>query len=347
YNRQLISCHHHIDPNSTRIDRSLNIEENANANGELQKNVIAWLLQVQSIFHAQEIDGDDIQIYYVATEFEGAALHWYLNKVTAAGNDAAFDTWNDFATALKKLYQTGFVQDYGTQFHNIIEQIEDMDKNDKVTYFIEGFKYATWMKVIYQAPANLNEAWDLAIQFDTTMFGTGRPSTTTPNKPQQYINKLGKGNGRPVPMELNYARSSSSSQHHRKKRSKGKQKLTNIKDELNQPPHTITNNSLELTQVEENHEWLLKFNSKINGYSVWILLDSRASRNFIDKDFSTWNKLILKTVFPLSVKLADRSKAQTDKTFNINKLELDPYYTSGISTQVLKLQHYDTILEKP
>ncbi|CAG8704405.1 14907_t:CDS:2, partial [Racocetra fulgida] len=130
-------------------------------------------------------------------------------------------------------------------------------------------------------------------------------------------------------------------------KSKRKQKLTNIKDEPNQPPHTITNNSLELTQVEENCKWLLKFNGKINSHSAWILFDSGAFHNFIDKDFATRNKLPLKTVSPLSVKLADGSKAQMDKTFNINKLELGSYYTSGISAQVLKLQCYDTILGKP
>ncbi|CAG8801992.1 21857_t:CDS:2, partial [Racocetra persica] len=149
--------------------------------------------------------------------------------------------------------------------------------------------------------------WNLAIWFDTAMFEMERPSTTIPNKPQQYTNKPGKGNGGPVPMELDYARSSSN---------------------------------------KKNRKQLLKFNSKINGHPAWILLDSRASCNFIDKDFATQNKLILKTVSPLSVELADRSKAQMNKTFNINKLELGPYYTSRISAQVLKLQHYDTILEK-
>ncbi|CAG8701413.1 1916_t:CDS:2, partial [Racocetra fulgida] len=66
-------------------------------------------------------------------------------------------------------------------------------------------------------------------------------------------------------------------------------------DEPNQPLHIITNNSLELTQVEKNCEWLLKFNGKINDHPAWILLDSGASRNFIDKDFATQNKLTLNT----------------------------------------------------
>ncbi|CAG8757244.1 22870_t:CDS:2, partial [Racocetra persica] len=147
-------------------------------------------------------------------------------------------------------------------------QIKDMNEIDKVIYFIEGLKYTTRIEVTYQASANLDKALDLAIC-------------------------------RPVPIELDYARSSSSSQHYEKKRGI---------DEPNQPPHIITNNSLELIQVEKNRKRLLKFNGKINGHPAWILLDSEVSCNFIDNDFATQNKLILKTVSSLSVKLADKSK---------------------------------------
>ena len=53
----------------------------------------------------------------------------------------------------------------------------------------------------------------------------------------------------------------------------------------NPTPPPAANNSLELTHIEENKERLLRFNGKINGYSAWILLDSGASRNFINEQF--------------------------------------------------------------
>jgi len=101
--------------------------------GEPKENVVAWLLQVQTIFQAQGINGDTTQINYAATGLEAAALHWYLNRVMAAGDQAPFANWNAFATAirqafqplnyqhhlrqqLKRLKQTGSVQEYGSRF---------------------------------------------------------------------------------------------------------------------------------------------------------------------------------------------------------------------------------------
>ncbi|CAG8642815.1 33163_t:CDS:2 [Racocetra persica] len=108
------------------------------------------------------------------------------------------------------------------------------------------------------------------------MFKTGRPSS---NKPQQkYIHKPRRGNGETTPIELNYARNSSSNYKHEKNRQKGncfkcglpryytkncksknKSKLTNIEEKAKPTSHNITNNSLKLTQVEENHKQLLRF----------------------------------------------------------------------------------------
>ena len=55
---------------------------------------------------------------------------------------------------------------------------------DQVMYFIEGLKPATKMEVSYQAPATLEEAWQLVIWYDTAMFGSGRPLGN--NKPPKY-----------------------------------------------------------------------------------------------------------------------------------------------------------------
>ena len=59
-----------------------------------------------------------------------------------------------------------------------------------------------------------------------------------------------------------------------------KAKVNQIKSE-----DDISSSSAEFVRLEENKEQLLHFNGKINGKSAWILLDSGASRNFINKKF--------------------------------------------------------------
>src|SRR3954471_8715848 len=85
---------------------------------------------------------------------------------------------------------------------------------DQVTYFIDGLKPATRMEVSYQAPENLEDAWKLAIRYDTAMFGVGKPMikgnqqqrqqyqpprNRFPQQPQRY------GNSHATPMELDQA----------------------------------------------------------------------------------------------------------------------------------------------
>src|SRR5271170_1291359 len=76
--------------------------------GAPKDNVMTWMLQVQNLFNAQGVEDDQKKIYYAATGFEEAALHWYLNKVAAAkalDEDNAFANWADFATHLKYAFQ--------------------------------------------------------------------------------------------------------------------------------------------------------------------------------------------------------------------------------------------------
>ena len=151
--------------------------------GTPEENVMTWMLQVQNIFAAQKIEDEQLRIHYAATGFEGAALHWYLNRVQAANTakqQHVFTDWATFANALrtafqppnhqqylrqqlKKLRQTGSVQEYGMQFRNLLGQIEGMGDFDQVAYFIDGLKPATQMEVSYQAPTDFETAWTLAI----------------------------------------------------------------------------------------------------------------------------------------------------------------------------------------
>ena len=66
---------------------------------------------------------------------------------------------------LKTLRQTSTVQDYGMKFRNLIEQIDDMNELDKVSYFINGLKDVTKKEISYRALIHLNkhENWQLSL----------------------------------------------------------------------------------------------------------------------------------------------------------------------------------------
>src|SRR6185369_8311332 len=375
--------------------------------GEPKENVVAWLLQVLTIFRAQGITNESMQVNYATTGLKDAALHWYLNKVVGNNNVPPYNTWMEFANAmkvafqppnyqqylrqqLKKLRRINTVQEYTSQFQNVVGQIENMEELDQVTYYIDGLKPATKMEVAYRAPDTLEQAISHAIRYDTAMFGTGKPASNNRHTKQfkaprnnnhydnhnnnhnhnnhnNHDNSNNNNNGKFVPMELdrfetprkpqrgNCFKCGNPGHYARNCRSKPRPNLTNLEDIQQQQQHQHqhqqqqppVNNGLELSQVEENRERLLRFNGKINGHNAWILLDSGASRNFIDKEFVNRNCLTTKTVSPISVELADGRKTKTDKIVGINKLELGSYHTTGISAQVIKLQRYDVILGKP
>ena len=62
------------------------------------------------------------------------------------------------------------------------------------------------MEVSYRAPATFKNTWKIAIQFDTAMFGLGRP--TNGNYHQSFYKKFDSSNNnysKATPMELDYA----------------------------------------------------------------------------------------------------------------------------------------------
>ena len=68
---------------------------------------------------------------------------------------------------IRNLRQTGSVQNYTSQFRNLVGQTTGMGEQDQITYYIEGLKPATKMEVSYRAPATFEDAWKTAIQYDT------------------------------------------------------------------------------------------------------------------------------------------------------------------------------------
>jgi len=131
-------------------------------------------------------------------------------------------------------------------------------------------------------------------------------------------------------------------------RVKAKAKFSNIEDQQQgPPPHHNNNPHIELGSIEENRERLIRLNGKIEGHSAWILLDSGASRNFLDEKFVKRHGIPVNDIDPMTVELADGRKMGTNKLINIKRLELDTYKTTGITAQVINLQRYDAILGKP
>ena len=67
----------------------------------------------------------------------------------------------------------------------------------------------------------------------------------------------------------------------------------------------------------------------------------------MDEKFVQKHHFNKKNTIPFTVELADGRKKEVKDEIKINKLELETYYTSGITAQVLDLQRYDAILGKP
>ena len=105
--------------------------------GEPNENVLVWIMQIKTIFQAQGIINEKIQIQYTITFLIDAALHWYLNKIKVDDSIKPFENWQAFVTVLREAFQpphyqqhlyrqlhllrqTGSVQDYGTKFRNIV-----------------------------------------------------------------------------------------------------------------------------------------------------------------------------------------------------------------------------------
>lgn len=111
--------------------------------GEPGENVVAWLLQVMTIFAAQGIIDEQTKVHYASTGLKEGALHWYLSRTLANNGNPPFATINEFEPAIKAAFQPpnyqqylrqqlkrtrqfGTVQEYTSRFQNIVGQIEGM-----------------------------------------------------------------------------------------------------------------------------------------------------------------------------------------------------------------------------
>ena len=114
---------------------------------------------------------------------------------------------------------------------------------------------------------------------------------------------------------------------------------------------TTTEEAPKLNQVlpKENREQLIQLDGRIAGHKATILVDSGASRNYIDHDFAVQHKLSVdpeKATHP-TIEMADGTSSKcTGRTTGL-ELEVQSYKAKGQKFDVLHLSNYDAILGKP
>src|SRR5688572_17119433 len=147
--------------------------------GRPNKNMTTWLFQIKKIFQAKRITGKQA-IPFVAEGLREAALIWYQNMCAQGGPPRDLDIFTLAIThafqpvnhqqllrrQLRALRQTGQVQKYVYKFRNLMGQIANMDKMDKVMHFVDGLKLATQVEVNYNMPRTLEMAIEIAIRYD-------------------------------------------------------------------------------------------------------------------------------------------------------------------------------------
>ena len=104
---------------------------------------------------------------------------------------------------------------------------------------------------------------------------------------------------------------------------------------------------VELLHLNGQKEELIWFKGTINGQPALILLDSGASRNFIDERFVEHHDLTTRTAPTLTVELADGTKKDTAQQVETSTIDLQGYRSQKDQLHVLALQWYDAILRKP
>ncbi|CAG8804612.1 28034_t:CDS:1, partial [Dentiscutata erythropus] len=113
---------------------------------------------------------------------------------------------------------------------------------------------------------------------------------------------------------------------------------------LEDQPETIVNQQMKLTHLLTNQKGLLCINDKINGNPVQILIDSEATRNFIDKKFAEQNNLFISTGKEIYIELVNGAKEKSHELVTLSKLELGTYHTFRVEAHLIRLHRDDLIL---
>jgi hypothetical protein len=158
--------------------------------GHEKENVRAWTRHVHEIFEARGIEEED-QLRYLYECLSDGAYFWFSNRQQS---ENPIRTWRQFEeevktafeaptyqrdlrNQLRRIRQIRSVRDYVMQFRNIAGQIDDLGENEALTDFINGLKPATAGEVNARNPITLQEAINLAQNYDSAKFGASRPNT--------------------------------------------------------------------------------------------------------------------------------------------------------------------------
>ena len=224
---------------------------------------------------------------------------------------------------VRGLRQTGDIRDYIYRFRNLVGQITGMGQLDQVMHFVDGLKPATQTEVNYRAPDTLAEAMEIAITYDTARFGPGRAPGNTNSHQPRYIPHQRRDNGGPRPMELDNINRRNHGQQNRltdaeKARLRRENKCFKCQEaghmardcnrRPNQPRQQQGNRQAPRAAVAEpqqpihqgppaiNHvhtpsedytrEQLIKIQGRVNGQEAIVLIDSGASKNYLNSKFA-------------------------------------------------------------
>jgi len=348
-----------------------------NFHGKNDENVTVFLYQLGQIFDARGIPAD-ARIGYAIGALRGNALIWCQNQWS---QHVEWHTYREFADALtaafelpnyqvllrKKLAllkQTRDLQTYIFQFRNLIGQLIEMADLDQVQYFQAGLKPVTRMEVNYRNPQDLEAAIRIAIEFDASRFGAQRPLMTQTNPTRSFQHNHDDGGVRPMELDNINHRTRLSEAEKAKLIKEGKcfkcrkqgHRASRCPERTNHQtaaavgtPRAEEGPTLNQVQpTKKTREQLIRVEGMIAGNPATILIDSGASRNYIDQKFTKEHEIPVKpgTASP-TIELADGTLSKCAGQTNGLTIEFQAHTTKEQQFDVLPLGQNNAILGKP
>jgi hypothetical protein len=127
-------------------------------------------------------------------------MNWQQFKEQLMQRFCAFEVEEEARYKLDRLRQHTSVAKYAEEFNKCMVELPTMDEKDRVHRFVEGLKPEVRKWIRLQKPSTVAAAISLATHADHTVWaGRFHPSPYATSPPSS------KGDGQPVPMELDAA----------------------------------------------------------------------------------------------------------------------------------------------